>query len=379
MAPPAQQVVPADRRLVPTRHPGVFRRGSRYVVRFRDAQGRQRQRSARTLAEARALQAALLGDVARGDYRALSRTTFAEYATTWCETYNGRTGRGIRPATLADYRRDLERWAVPWFGRQRLSEIEPRDVKRFARHLADAGLSPATVRNMMAPVRALFATAVEEGLIRHNPASGIRLPARRSVDETDGAHVRALTPDELARLVEATPPEWRLLIRFIAYTGLRIGEVVALRWSDVDLAGGRIHVSRRLYRDTYDAPKSAYGRRDVPISDTLASDLLAHRASAVHAGDGDLVWPTRNGTPHKRENLSRRVLKPAAERGGVPWAGFHTLRHTCATMLFRAGATPKQVQIVLGHHSPAFTLATYVHLLPDDLPDPSLLDAVVAR
>ena len=76
-------------------------------------------------------------------------------------------------------------------------------------------------------------------------------------------------------------------------------------------------------------------------------------------------------------NLSSRVLKPAARRAGVPWVGFHSFRHTAATSLFRAGLNAKQVQLWLGHHSPAFTLATYVHLLPDDLPEPAFFDAVL--
>jgi integrase len=75
-------------------------------------------------------------------------------------------------------------------------------------------------------------------------------------------------------------------------------------------------------------------------------------------------------------NVRSRVLKPAAKRAGEPWIGFHTLRHTCATTLFRHGLNAKQVQLWLGHHSPAFTLATYVHLLPDDLPNPDFLDNI---
>jgi integrase len=93
-----------------------------------------------------------------------------------------------------------------------------------------------------------------------------------------------------------------------------------------------------------------------------------------------LIFTTRAGTYLDPSNVAPRVLKPAAKRAGVPWAGFHaflhTFRHTCATMLFRHGANAKQVQHWLGHHSPGFTLATYVHLLPDDLPDPGFLDSV---
>ena len=85
-----------------TNTPGIYKRGSRYVVVFRDPQGRQRKRAARTLAEARELKATLTADISRGEYRAFSRVTFADYAAEWIESYQGRTSRGIRPETLAD-------------------------------------------------------------------------------------------------------------------------------------------------------------------------------------------------------------------------------------------------------------------------------------
>src|SRR5206468_11221904 len=88
--------------------------------------------------------------------------------------------------------------------------------------------------------------------------------------------------------------------------------------------------------------------------------------------------PSKIGTHLDPAKVASRVLKPAAKRAGLPWVGFHTLRHTCATLLFRHGLNAKQVQAWLGHHSAAFTLATYVHLLPDDLPDPAFLDEVTA-
>src|SRR5919202_2013808 len=130
-----QKASSQDRRLVKTGTPGIYRRGSRYVVVFRDPHGRQRKRSARTLAEARDVKATLTADVRRGEYRALSRVTFAQYAAEWCGSYNGRTARGIRPQTLSDYKALLERDAIPFFGRIQLMAIEPRDVKRFAAEL----------------------------------------------------------------------------------------------------------------------------------------------------------------------------------------------------------------------------------------------------
>src|SRR4051794_29260441 len=109
-----------DRRLIKTSTPGIYRRGQRYVVVFRDPQGKQRKRSARTLAEARDLKATLAADVSRGEYRALSKITFAAYAAEWIESYQGRTSRGIRQETIAAYRASLERDAIPSLGRMKL-------------------------------------------------------------------------------------------------------------------------------------------------------------------------------------------------------------------------------------------------------------------
>jgi integrase len=394
---------PPSRKLERTKTQGVFKRGGTYVVRYRDATGRQKQRSARTYDQARKLRSALNADVARGEHRELSRVRFAEYVDTWGQTYAGRTGTGIRPDTLARYRADLDKHAVPHFGRRRLVEIEPRDIKGFAASLADTGLAPASVRNIIAPLRALLATAVEEGLIRHNPAANLRLPSRVAPslpgDDDDGP-VKALTPDELAALIAAAPEgPRRLMIQLTAATGLRISEVLALRWKRIDFDAGRVQVRRAITQSgREDVPKSRYSRRDVPVSPGMLALLRRHKLASAYSGNDDFVFPTLTGTAQRYENTLRRILKPAAlaagltvpvledgrpilDREGQPlvraWPGWHTLRHTCASQLFRQGANAKQVQVWLGHHSPAFTLERYVHLLPDDLPEARVLDELV--
>jgi integrase len=376
-----------SRRLVRTSTPGVYKRGSRYVVVFRDPGGRQRKRSARTLAEARDLKATLRADVSRGEYRTLSRVTFADYAPEWIASYQGRTSRGFRETTRAEYARDLgldlatlepldpPRGAIAFFGRMRLAEIEPRDVKRYAAHHANRGLAPASVRLEIAPLRALLATAVEDGLIRFNPAAGVRIAQRADVELDEREQTKSLTEDELRGLLEKMPGEWRLLAEFLAHTGLRIGEAVALRCGDIDFGSRRVKVRRRYYRGSFAPPKSRYGRRDVPLAEGMARQLWELRKETSPT-DGEPLFRSRSGGLLDSSNVFGRVLKPAARAAGVPWAGFHSLRHTCATMLFRSGLNAKQVQVWLGHHSPAFTLATYVYLLPDDLPDPAFLDGI---
>jgi integrase len=379
------------RRLIPVpKHPGIYRRGSRYVVRYRDSRGKQRKQFARTLAEARDLKATLTADVKRGEYRQLSRTTFAEYAPRWVETYTGRTSRGLRQQTKRDYARQLgldpdtlepldsPRGALTYFGRMRLVEIEPRDVKGYAAEVARRGVKPSTVRLLLAPVKALLATAVEEGLIRSNPSAGLRLATTGSttVEDIEPEKAKALTEGELRALLAAVPDESRLLLTLLAQAGLRISEALPLRWGDIDFGRRRLLVRRSLSRGRIAPPKSRYGRRDVPLTEGMARMLWNKRKRPdVDGRDEALIFPAADGGHLDRSHVYR-VVKAAAKQAGVPWAGLHTLRHTCATILFRRGWNAVQVQRFLGHHSPAFTLATYVHLLPDDLPEPTFLDEV---
>jgi hypothetical protein len=213
------QIATAERRLEKTATPGIYRRGDRYVVRYRDPSGMSRKKFARTLAEARAMRAQLVSDVNRGEWTPLKRVAFDDYARSWIATYNGRTSGGIRESTLVEYRRALgltERGerrddgigAVPHFGSQLLAAIAPRDVKAWLRGLSEKGASPSTVRTYLAPLRALFADAVEEGLIRANPAAGLRLPRSAMRDHEAEEQAKALTERELRAIVAAAPEEW---------------------------------------------------------------------------------------------------------------------------------------------------------------------------
>lgn len=370
----------------PTKDPGIYKRGNRYAVRFRDAQGAQRYKSARTLAEARTLKAEVTADVSRGEYRPNTKMTFAQYAEQWKEHYGGRTKRGLRSETLTEYQRDIDR-AVAFFGATRLSAIDPPAIKRYARSLSDAGLQQGTVRRILAPLKACLATAVDDGYLRSNPTAGIRIvtppPPEDSDDDKadtqldDDGHAKALTPDQLADLVENLGDGWHsLIVRLMAQSGLRISEALGLRWADVDTRAGCIQVRQRVRRGKVGKPKSSNGVRQVPVGTALARDLVAHRLASPYSADSDLVFPTRTGKPCLASNLYR-WYKPAAEKAGAKWAGFHTLRHTAATRWLVAGVGIAQVSKMLGHHDPGFTLARYVHVMPHDLPAGDTLAAAV--
>jgi integrase len=128
-------------------------------------------------------------------------------------------------------------------------------------------------------------------------------------------------------------------------------------------------VRRRFYHGTVAPPKSEYGRRDVPLSTNLARELWS-----LQGKPDELIFTNTRGQRVDRDNLWKNVLKPTANKAAVPWAGFHTFRHTCASILFASGKNPKQVQMWLGHSDPGFTLRTYVHLIDDGLGDADFLD-----
>lgn len=182
--------------------------------------------------------------------------------------------------------------------------------------------------------------------------------------------MRALSLEQLAALLLVAPAEHRLLFELLAATGLRISEAIALRIGDLTLDGARpvVHVRRAWVRGAFKSPKSRHGRRKVPIDHELVRAL--RKATATQTDPRELLFPGPGNNPQHPSNLLMRVFKPAAEEAGVPWAGFHTLRHTCATRVFADGRNAVQVQRWLGHSDPGFTLRTYVHLLNDDLGEP---------
>jgi integrase len=350
------------RRLVKTNTPGIYRRGASHVVVYRDRDGRQKKQTLATATAARAFKATVTADKSRGDFVAPTRTTLAEYYADWLPRYGGRTTRGIRTQTKAGYADVMERHVLPVLGDRRLSDIGPRDIAKLAHGLRDKNLSRNTVRLALAPLKALLATAFEEEVIRRNPAANVRIARPGTADAM--TKPKALTEEELRALLTEMPDQWRHFFTFLAQTGLRIGEALALQWSDVDFGTQHIHVRRRWYRGTYAAPKSRFGQRRIPLTPTTTRELWKRGATCA---PGALVFPSGAGTPINAANLYSRIYKPAARRAGVPWATFHTLRHTCATMLFKSGKNVKQVQAWLGHHAASFTMDTYVHLLPDDV------------
>jgi integrase len=233
----------------------------------------------------------------------------------------------------------------------------------------------------MGTLRLVLASAVEDGLLKANPALGVRLggigakPAHAGQSEEERA--RVLTPEEIRKLIQATSEgQRRLLVRLVAATGLRISEALGLRWSDLDVAARSGSVAGRVRGGRYGAVKSAQGIRAVPIPANLARDLAAHRLASRWSADADYVFATRNGTARTRER-TYGWLHDAVEKAGVPWpGGWHGLRRSCASAWLAAGVPLATVAQLLGHR-PDVTLRAYAHGRANDLPTGEALAAAV--
>jgi integrase len=281
---------------------------------------------------------------------------------------------GFSDQTRSDYRRSIEQYALPFFDGSRLCDVEQPDVRRFISSLQARGLAASSVRKNIAPVKALFATACEDGDLAQNPTLGVRVNARQQTEDASGEQAKAMTRAELATVLQALPDRWRLPFELLAHTGLRISELLGLDWDDLELGDRpRLKIRRQCYRGTLKQHlKTEQGRRELPLSPGMARKLWAARPARA-AGP---MFATATGTRLQERNL-RRVLDVATDRAGVPWVSFHTFRHTCASMLLESGKNIRQVAGWLGHTDPSFTLRTYTHLMDDGLGGAEFLDDAV--
>jgi integrase len=374
--------------LAKTSTPGIYKRGSRYVVVWRH-RGHQHKSFHRTYAEAREAKAQRTA----GDRRPVAKVRFEDYFSDWIDTYAGRTARGFSETTRPEYRRSIEDHALPRWRTWRLSEVEPADVRDLFGTMRKAESSTSQIKKVRAALSAMFATAVDDNLIRSNPIAGVRIPAGAQ-DERGERKAKALTRAELAILLAAIDEDWQLFFEFLTHTGLRISEAIGLRWTHLDLGETpRVMVWEQFYKGERKGLKSTSGRRDVPLSPNMAARLLVHRRDAF-AGEDSPVFPSGAGTELLPANVYRRVLMPAAVDVGMyveiptddpekphkrSTVSFHTFRHTCASLLFDQGRNVKQVQEWLGHADPGFTLRTYVHLIDDGVGDASFFDEALSR
>lgn len=285
----------------------------------------------------------------------------------------------VQPSDLADstkasYTDVVHRHLVPRLGQTRLSKLTPQRVQQLLNELREAGYSPRTVQYTHAVLRRALGQAERWGLVNRNVAKLVDVPRPR----TDPAKVHALTLDEARRLLTAaTGDRLYALYVVVLMLGLRRGEALGLRWSDVDLDAGTLRVEQQVIRVPGQGlvvsplPKTASSRRINHLPGFAIEVLRQHRLRQLQerlaVGDRwhehDLVFPSTIGTPLEPRNLTRH-LHQLCKAAGLPPERFHNLRHTAASIGFAEGLDPKMIQHMLGHSSIGVTMDTYTHLVP---------------
>jgi len=261
-------------------------------------------------------------------------------------------------------------------GAMRVTDIQRRHVQALAdRMLADKA-SPSTIRNALMLLRVIFRRAIRDGVIGVNPCTALELPANRS------ARVQIISDYDASALINALDRERdRALWATAFYAGLRAGDLMALRWSDVDLAAGELHVEQsydpkaRLFVE----PKSRAGRRRIPIAGVLRAHLRALALVSNRSDPDALAFGESTTRPfHYDATMARsRAAWKTAELAPV---GLHAARHTAASVMIAAGINVKALSTFMGHSSITITLDRYGHLLPGSIQEAAgLLDAYLER
>lgn len=353
-------------------------RSYRWVVnRSARAGGKVRGEWTRSHAEARNGRGKALGEIQAGKMaRPDGATLRAEWEAFIAGAKTGaildRTRTPYKPATLRGYERG---WAKidPEIGAHKMSAVRRADIQAMVDRWAAEGMAPATIRNTLNPLQAMYRRAVAADRIAVNPTTGLE------IQKVENGRERVADPTEAVKLLGALPDGEQALWATAMYAGLRRGELRALRWSDVDLAKKRIAVSRSWDDNAGEqTPKTKAGRREVPIVPPLAAALKAHKKSTGRDGS-DLVFGRTASEPFVPTTARSRALAAwaAADKARAKELGralrdgekltpitLHECRHTCASLLIAAGANAKALSVVMGHASITITFDRYGHLMP---------------
>lgn len=312
----------------------------------------------------------------RGVLRAPVATTLEQVAEQWLKgaragTIANRSGDPYKPAAVRGYEKALRLRIYPEIGSTRFSDVRLVDLQGLVDKWRASGLSPSTIDSTLNPLRAIYRRALNRGDVSINPTRGLEVPAIRRSQRSFA------TPAEAAALIEALPQADRALWATAFYAGLRRGELRALRAKDIDLAGGVLSVERGW--DDYEgeiAPKSAQGRRKVPIPGVLRDHL---DAGELPADPEALVFGKGRSKAFDARRFAERARK-AWKDADLRNLTLHEARHTFASLMIAAGVNAKALSTFMGHHSIKITLDQYGHLMPgSEAEAAALLDNYLAE
>jgi len=270
-------------------------------------------------------------------------------------------------STQYNYDRYLEKWILPRWRNYRLSEVKAVEVERWLKTLSFVNDNPlsrgtkAKIRNIMS---ALYAHAIRWEWTTRNPITSVRQSAKRQTIP------EVLTVEEIIKLLNAIPEPFRTAVFLDGTSGLRVGELLGLKWEDVDFKQNVIHIRRSIVKQKIGPPKTEASQRPIPMNAEVGKALRLWKMKTDYNRPDDWVYasPVTNGTqPYWPNSIYRVYIKPAAESIGLMKRfGWHTFRHTFGTILNANGVNPKVIQELLRHATLKVTMDTYVQAVSDE-------------
>jgi len=360
----------------------LFRRGANWTVVYRTPNGKQKWEGGfRTKEEAQNQLGTVLGTIRENRYVEPKDILFEQFCDDWMK----KAKAILKPKTWASYQSALKVWITPAFGAWPICDINRSAVKDFVgKLLANSELSRKFVKNVLILLHRLFEEVIDREYVAANPARKLRLPTSESADLAESHNVIVPTPEEVVKTFAQLPPTYQGLLATSAITGARRGELLGLKWEDIDWLNALIQIRRTLQRlpeslldggsfrgverlgDTCLAlvsPKSKRARRTVEMAPKLSDLLKALQASQTHR-ESSFVFQNEIGQPLDPDGVYD-VIHGAQDRAGARRFGLHGLRHLYSSLLIATGADVKFAQDRLGHASAITTLNIYSHAITE--------------
>jgi integrase len=333
-----------------------------WEVRYRDPNKKDRSKTFATKGRAEAFAAAIETDIGRGEFLdpRLGKKTLGDWAQEWLSA----RGTELKPKTSEGYESLFNSHILPTLGDTSMAQIRPLDVQQLLAGMRKRGLSRSRLRQTRQLLSMVLNAAVDNGYIARNPVPREKLGGR---DPRRDQH--PLTFEEVHAVANEVPDRYRALIYVLAYGGLRWGEAAALRRGRCNLLRNRIDVREAVSEvkgGLHYGPPKTHQNRTVVIPEPVKEILAEHLAQFVPRSSNALVFTTEADGHVWIGNFRRDVWWPALEAAGISDAvTIKDLRHTCASLMHKAGRSAKEVKEQLGHSTIAMTLDTYTHLFDE--------------
>ena len=245
-----------------------------------------------------------------------------------------------------------------------MSRINYDSIERFIQHCQTEKVSIPTLKKVLRTLGAIMNYACKQRFIDYNPYRDIEKPKGQSIYNDDN-EINIITPEQILALLDATTDlKYKTLFMTTIMTGMRQGELLGLKWDDIDWIAGQIHVKRTFTSGRFYDPKSKKSRRKIDLAPQLITQLKKWQL-ACPSNKLDLVFPNGEGKPMEPVNLVKRHFIPALKKAKIPKIRFHDLRHTYAILLIDQEENPKYIQAQLGHSSINMTFDIYGYLMKD--------------